>query len=73
MLLYEVIIKSRILSKKFIKKKIREVLAYNLPSKILYAISTKPIGIALNVKQTIIYFFHCMFSLWPDSPEKFKL
>ena len=50
MLFYEVIIKSQILSNKFIKKDSQEVLAYNLPSKILYAISNKPIDIALNVK-----------------------
>ena len=70
---YEVIIKSQILSNKFIFKKIREVLPYNLPSKVLYAISTKPIDMALNVKQTIIYFFHCIFSLWPDSWEMLKV
>ena len=54
-------------------KKIREVYPYNLPSTILHAISTKPIDIALNIKQTIIYFFHRMFSLWPGSLKKFKV
>ena len=52
---------------------IREVLPYSLSSKTLYPVSTKPIDIALNTKQTIIYFFHCLFSLWLDSSESSKL
>ena len=48
---YEVIINSQILSSKSIKK-IR-VLLYNLSTKVLYTILTKPIDMTWNVKQTI--------------------
>ena len=71
-ILQKVIAKSQVLSNKFIKK-IQEVLPYNLTSKILYAISTKPIDMALNITKTIKSFFQCIFSLWPDSSEKFKV
>ena len=71
-ILQKVIVKSQVLYNKFIKK-IQKVLPYNLSSKILYAISTKPIDMALNVTQTIMSFFQCIFSLWPDSSEKFKV
>ena len=49
MLFHEVIIKSQILSNKFIRKNPRS-LPYNLPSKIFYAILNKPIDITYNVK-----------------------
>ena len=69
---YEVFIKSQILSNKFIKK-IREILPYNLRSNNLYAISTKPIYMALNITQTIIYVLYCIFALWPDFSEMLKV
>ena len=71
---YEVIIKSQILSNKFIFKKIREVLPYNFPSKILCAISTKPIDMTLSIKQTntsFTAFFPCGLILQKSS--KFRI
>ena len=69
---HEVIIKSQILFNKFIKKN-PGILPYSLSTKILYAISTKHIDMAMNANQTIIYVLHCIFSLWYESPEKFKV
>ena len=63
---YEVIIKSQILSSKFILKKSEKFCHIVYPQ-------PKPTYMALNVKETIIYFFHCIFSLWPDSSEMLKV
>ena len=36
-------------------------------------IQTKTINKALNVKQTVLYFFHYIFSRWPNYLENFTI